>query len=197
MALVGQRSLQDAADRVEIDCQPSSASGVISYNYDDCAARDDFLAACSTAGGKVLHYNVDISCSQDGGSGISIQATNVPECVGISCGEEGLATKNDRVFSSLEQQLKGAKFICSVNGGNSMKEPSPPPLGTVPTIVPSPTEQEQSSVDAGIPTDAPTRDEPENIINLGGNDDSSGAGAGMFSTSVFAIGLVSAFFTLV
>lgn len=190
MALVGQRALQEAADQVEMQCQPSSASGVISYNYDACAAKDDFLAACSTAGGKVLHYDVDISCSQDAGSGISIQATNVPECVGISCGEETLATKNDRVFSSLEQQLKGAKYICSINGGSSMAESSAPPLDVVPTIVPSlPAEQEDGIVDAGIPTDAPTRDGAE-------NDDSSGAVAGMFSMGALSIGLISAFFAL-
>ena len=167
MALVGQRALQKAADQVEMQCQPSSASGVISYNYDDCPAKDIFLAACSTAGGKVLRYNVDISCSQDEGSGISIQATNVPECVGISCGEEGLATKNDRVFSSLEQQLKGTKFICSINGGSSMTEPTAPPLDVVPTIVPSlPVKQDDGIVDAGIPTDAPTRDGAETFISF-------------------------------
>ena len=196
MALVGQRALQEAADQVETQCQPSSASGFISYNYDDCAAKDAFLAACSTAGGKVLRYNVDISCSQDAGSGISIKATNVPECVGMSCGKEGLATKNDRVFSSLEQQLKGAKFICSVNGGSSMTEPSAPPLDVVPTIVPSlPAEQEDGIVDAGIPTDAPTRDGAETIISFGDND-SSGAVADMLSISALMIGLVSAFFAL-
>ena len=196
MALVGQRALQEAADQVETQCQPSSASGFISYNYDDCAAKDAFLAACSTAGGKVLRYNVDILCSQDAGSGISIKATNVPECVGISCGKEGLATKNDRVFSSLEQQLEGAKFICSVNEGSSMTEPSAPPLDAVPTIVPSlPAEQVDGIVDAGIPTDAPTRDGAETIISFGDND-SSGAVAGMFSISALMIGLISAFFAL-
>ena len=167
MALIGHRALEEAADQVEMQCQPSSASGVISYNYDDCPAKDTFLAACSTAGGKVLRYNVDISCSQDEGSDISIQAINVPECVGMSCGEEGLATKNDRVFSSLEQQLKGTKFICSINGGSSMTEPTAPPLDVVPTIVPSlPVKQDDGIVDAGIPTDAPTRDGAETFISF-------------------------------
>jgi hypothetical protein len=171
MALVGQRALQDAADRVEVDCQPStSASGSISYNYDGCPAKDSFLAACSAAGGKTLFYNVDISCSQ----GIRIVATNVPECVGASCGEDGLATKNDRVFSSLEQQLKGSNFVCSVTGGSTVREPSPP-AGAVPTI---------------------SMPETENTISLD-DDDSSGAVACMISVSAITVGLVSVLFSLV
>ena len=199
LALVGQRALQDAANRVEMECQPSSTSGTISFNYDECAAKDAFLDACSTAGGRVLYYDVNIACSQDENSVISVQATNVPECVGISCGEAGLATKHDRVFSSLQQQLKGSNYMCSVNGGSTISEPLPP-LDTVPTIVPNDevvtTENgdadggEESSVDAGNPTGSPTRVESDNIISL----DSSGAG--IISSGMFAAGLVSVLFAL-
>lgn len=197
LALVGQRALQEAADRVEMECQPSSRSGTISFNYDGCAAKDAFLDACIAAGGKVLFYDVNVSCSQ----GIEIRATNVPECVGISCGEEGLATKNDRVFSSLQQQLKGSNFICSVNGGSTMREPSP--MDVVPTI--SPNDELQTTengnadggmdfgVDAGNPTGSPTREESENSMSIGSNDSS---GAGMISSSVFALGLVSVLFVI-
>ena len=81
-------------------------------------------------------------------------------------------------------------------GGSSMTEPSAPPLDAVPTIVPSlPAEQEDGIVDAGIPTDAPTRDGSETIISFGDND-SSGAVTDMYSISALMIGLVSAFFAL-
>ena len=161
------------------------------------AAKDSFLDACIAAGGKVLFYDVNVSCSQ----GIEIRATNVPECVGISCGQEGLATKNDRVFSSLQQQLKGSNFICSVNGGSTMREPSP--MDVVPTI--SPNDELQTTengnadggmdfgVDAGNPTGSPTREESENSMSIGSNDSS---GAGMISSSVFALGLVSVLFVI-
>ena len=203
LALVGQRALQDAADRVEVECQPFSTSGAISFNYDECSAKDAFLDACSSAGGKVLYYDVNINCSQDESSVISVQASNVPECVGISCGEAGLATKNDRVFSSLQQQLKGSNFMCSVNGGSTISEPLPP-LDAVPTISPNDevlsTEngdpaggEEIIVVDVGNPTGSPTRDESDNIISFGSNDSS---GASMISSGMFAAGLVSVFFVL-
>ena len=204
LALVGQRALQDAADRVEVECQPSSTSGTISFNYDECSAKDAFLDACSSAGGKVLYYDVNINCSQDESSVISVQASNVPECVGISCGEAGLATKNDRVFSSLQQQLKGSNFMCSVNGGSTISEPLPP-LDAVPTISPNDevvsTENgdadggEESSVNDGNPTGSPTRDESDNIISLGSIDNDS-SGAGMISSGMFAAGLVSVLIAL-
>lgn len=202
LALVSQRALQDAADRVEVECQPSSTSGTISFNYEECAAKDAFLDACSTAGGKVMYYDVNINCSQpDESSAISVQANNVPECVGMSCGEAGLATKNDRVFVSLQQQLKGSNFMCSVNGGSAISEPLPP-LEAVPALAPNnelSTENgdvgggEDSGVDAGNPTGSSMRDESDNIISLGSNDSS---GAGMMPSGMFAVGLVSVLIAL-
>ena len=82
-----------------------------------------------------------------------------------------------------------------------MREPSP--MDVVPTI--SPNDELQTTengnaddgmdfgVDAGNPTGSPTREESENSMSIGSNDSS---GAGMISSSVFALGLVSVLFVI-
>lgn len=197
IGLVGQRTLQDAAKKVETECQPSSAgSSMITYDYDGCSTTSEFSAACTSVGGKMLYYDVDMSCSQSGSSAVSLRATNVPECVGASCGLDSLSSKNDKIFGKIESQLNDAGFTCSISSGSNVStqeetlpEPVPAP---VPEPMPSPTVTEQESVPTSdessgtsVQTDKPT---DELVITLN-TDDTSGSMT--FSPAFVLLGLSS------
>mmetsp|Transcript_34441 Transcript_34441/g.75379 ORF Transcript_34441/g.75379 Transcript_34441/m.75379 type:complete len:253 (-) Transcript_34441:113-871(-) len=202
IGLVGQRTLQDAAEKVETECQPSSAGSSITYDYDGCSTTSEFSAACTSIGGKMLYYDVDMSCSQSGSSAVSLRATNVPECVGASCGLDSLSSKNDKIFGKIESQLNDAGFTCSISSGSNvpaqeetLPEAVPAP---VPEPMPSPTVIEQESVptsDESSGTSVQTEKPTDELVITLNTDDTSGSMA--FSPTFVLLGISSVFISIV
>mmetsp|Transcript_2211 Transcript_2211/g.4740 ORF Transcript_2211/g.4740 Transcript_2211/m.4740 type:complete len:219 (-) Transcript_2211:111-767(-) len=108
-------------------------AGTASIDYTGCSAVGPYQLACSAAGGKpgsVASFTISCQVWQGSKSGkITVSATNMPDCMGKSCGESLLEDHEvlKELEGLLEQEFRNDGFSyasCTVSSPASNTLPS-------------------------------------------------------------------------